>query len=103
MVVVACLVIPAATGITWLWLVPMTAVCALSLAASTVSGSATLGTVVGLAVWSTTVLGADLATHTGIGAATSDRPLTPVYLLVAVVSIAVVLINPTATRNGQPQ
>lgn len=98
--VVAGLVVPAATGITWLWLVPMTAVCALSLAATTLSGSAAVGTVVGLAAWSTTVLGSDLTTGTGITAAIVAHPLTPAYAVVAVLGVAVVLINPT--RNGQP-
>lgn len=99
--VAAGLVVPAATGITWLWLVPMTAVCALSLAAATLSGSAVLGTVVGLAAWSTTVLGTDLTTGAGLAAAATAPPLTPVYLAVAVLGVAVVLIDPTRTRNGQ--
>jgi len=98
--VAAGLVVPAATGITWLWLVPMTAVCALALAATTLSGSAAVGTVVGLAAWSTTVLGSALTTGAGLTAAIVDHPLTPVYVAVAVLGVAVVLINPT--RNGQP-
>jgi hypothetical protein len=94
------LFLPAAGGVTWLWLVPMTAVGALSLAVTTVSGSPSLGTVVGVAAWSTTVLGADLSTGTGITAAISSHPLIFGYLLAAVASAVVVLINPT--RNGQP-
>ncbi len=99
--VVAGLVMPTATGITWLWLVPMTAVCALSLAATTVSGSPALGAVVGLAAWSTTVLGTSLATGIGVLAAMSAQLLTPVYLVVASLSVVVVLINPTM-RKGHP-
>lgn len=98
--VLAGLVVPAATGITWLWLVPMTAVCALSLAATTLSGSAAVGTTIGLAAWSTTLLGSDLTTGIGITAAIVAHPLTLAYVAVAVLSAAVVLINPT--RNGQP-
>lgn len=98
--VAAGLVVPAATGITWLWLVPMTAVCALSLAAATLSGSAAVGTTVGLAAWSTTVLGSALTTRSGITAAIVAHPLTPAYVAVAVVSVAVVLID--QTRKGQP-
>jgi hypothetical protein len=98
--VLACLFVPAASDITWLWLVPMTAVGALSLAATTVSGSPSLGTVVGVAVWSTTVLGADLTTGTGLTAAISSHPLVVAYLLAAGLGVVVVLINPT--RNGQP-
>ncbi|HEX4700754.1 MAG TPA: hypothetical protein VH352_01375 [Pseudonocardiaceae bacterium] len=98
--ILAGLVVPAATGITWLWLVPMTAVCALSLAATTLSGSAAMGTTVGLAAWSTTVLGSDLSTNAGITAAIVAHPLTPAYVVVAVVSVAIVSINPT--RKGQP-
>jgi hypothetical protein len=97
--VLAGLVVPAATGITWLWLVPMTAVCALSLAATTLSGSAAVGTTVGLATWLTTVLGSDLTTRIGITAAIVAHALTPAYVAVAVVSVTVVLINPTRRRQ----
>jgi hypothetical protein len=99
--ILAGLVVPAATGITWLWLVPMTAVSALSLAATTLSGSAAVGTTVGLAAWSTTVLGSDLATRAGITAAVVTHPPTPAYVAVTVLSVAVVLIN--RMRMGQPQ
>jgi hypothetical protein len=101
--VLAGLLSPVATGITWLWLVPMTAVSAVSLAAATLARSATVGTVVGLGAWSMTVLGTDLGTGAGIQAAASAHPLVPVYLLVTVLGVAVVLINPTlpTSRNGR--
>jgi hypothetical protein len=101
--VLAGLLSPVATGITWLWLVPMTAVSAVSLAAATLARSATVGTVVGLGAWSMTVLGTDLGTGAGIQAAASAHPLVPVYLLVTALGVAVVLINPTlpTSRNGR--
>ena len=43
-------------GITFGWLVPMTAVSALALAAATVTRSANAGVAVGLAAWAITVL-----------------------------------------------
>jgi hypothetical protein len=46
----------AAAAVTFGWLVPMTAVCALALAASTVARSANVGVAVGLAGWAITVL-----------------------------------------------
>jgi hypothetical protein len=94
------LLVPAATGITWLWLVPMATLATLSLAAATIARSATVGTMVGLAAWSITVLSSDLATGRGIAAATSTPSLLLAYAVVTAVSVAIVVINPTL-RNGR--
>ena len=47
----------AAAAVTFGWLVPMTAVCALALAAATLARSANVGVAAGLAGWAITVLG----------------------------------------------
>jgi hypothetical protein len=93
------LLVPAATGITWLWLVPMATLATFSLAVATVTRSATAGTMAGLAAWAITVLGSDLSTGGGITAAVSTPSLLLAYALVSLASGAVVLINPTI-RNG---
>ena len=51
----------AAAAVTFGWLVPMTAVCALALAAATVTRSANTGVVAGLSGWVITVLGGRVA------------------------------------------
>ncbi|GIF47299.1 hypothetical protein DFJ67_6883 [Asanoa ferruginea] len=50
-----------ATAVTVGWLVPMTAVCALALAAATVARSANVGVAAGLAGWAITVLSGQMA------------------------------------------
>src|SRR6202161_3539166 len=50
-----------AAGITFGWLVPMTALCALALATSTVTRSASAGMAAGLGGWAVTVLSARVA------------------------------------------
>jgi hypothetical protein len=103
----AALLAPAAAGVTWLWLVPMTAVAALSLAAATVAASATIGMLIGLTGWTVTVLATQLAADSGAGvrAVISAHPLLVAYLVVAVVSVCVVLVNPPMSRttNGPAQ
>jgi hypothetical protein len=97
--VLASLLTPAAAGLTWLWLVPMTAVCAVCLAAATLAGSAAVGVVVGLTGWSITVLGAGIGD--GVAAAVSTHPLQLAYLVVTAVCVAVVVVDPP-TRKGLP-
>jgi hypothetical protein len=48
----------AAAAVTFGWLIPMTAVCALALAAATLSRSASVGVTAGLGGWAITVLSA---------------------------------------------
>src|SRR6202044_1986287 len=52
----------AVVAVTFGWLVPMTAVCALALAAATLARSANVGVAAGLAGWAITVLGGQAAT-----------------------------------------
>jgi hypothetical protein len=60
--IVACAASGAALGITFGWLVPMTAVSALALAAATVARSANVGVAAGLAGWAITVRAGQAAT-----------------------------------------
>lgn len=76
----------AATGValalTFGWLVPMTAVCTLALAAATVTRSANVGVAAGTGAWAITVLAARPATGS-LTAAVTDPALVPAYLAVA--------------------
>jgi hypothetical protein len=79
-----------AAAVTFGWLVPMTAVCMLALAAATVTRSANVGVASGLASWIITVL-AGKAAAGQLTAAVSHPALTPVYLTVAALCAAVTL------------
>jgi hypothetical protein len=72
-----------ALALTFGWLVPMAAVCALALAAATLSRSANVGVVAGLAGWSLVVLGGRVATGSMVLAATASSLFVP-YVLCAV-------------------
>ncbi len=72
----------AAVAITFGWLVPMTAVCALALAAATLARSANVGVVAGLSGWAITVLGGRVADGRLTAAVTSASLVLP-YLLFA--------------------
>jgi len=78
----------AAAAVTFGWLVPMTAVCALSLAAATVARSANVGVAAGLAGWAITVLGSRVAGGSLTAAVASASLILP-YLLAAVVCSAI--------------
>jgi hypothetical protein len=80
-----------ATAVTFGWLVPMTAVCALALAAATVARSANAGVAAGLAGWLLIVLGARTA-------AVTDSALVLPYLTVAATGIVLALY---ATRSSR--
>jgi hypothetical protein len=80
----------AAVGITFGWLVPMTALCALALAVATVARSANAGVAAGVAGWSLIVLSEKAATGRFAGAV-SDSALMLPYLAVAVICVAVAL------------
>ena len=77
-----------AAVLTFGWLVPMVAVCALALAAATLSGSANVGVATGLAVWTVVVLGGRAATGSLVAAVTTSSLVVP-YVLVAVVCCAI--------------
>ena len=83
----------AAAAVTFGWLVPMTAVCALALAAATVTRSANVGVAAGLAGWVITILAGQPAE--GHYTAVTDPSLALPYLAFAACCVAVVLF---ATR-----
>ncbi|MEP7055258.1 MAG: hypothetical protein ABI912_08420 [Actinomycetota bacterium] len=88
-----------AAGIALGWLVPMTAVSALALAAATLARSANVGAAAGLAGWAITVLGGQSATGQLDAAVTKSSLVLP-YLLFAAGCAAVVLFssrNPKGT------
>jgi hypothetical protein len=72
----------AAVAVTFGWLVPMTAVCALALAAATLARSANAGVAAGLAGWVITVLSAQVAAGR-FTAAVADSALVGPYLAFA--------------------
>jgi len=80
----------AAVGITFGWLVPMTALCALALAVATVSRSANAGVAAGVAGWALIVLSEQAATGR-FAAAVSDSALLLPYLAVTVICVGVAL------------
>ena len=80
----------AAAAITFGWLVPMTAVCMLALAAATVTRSANVGVAAGLGSWIITIL-AGKAADGQLTAAVSHPALTPAYLIAAAICAAVTL------------
>jgi hypothetical protein len=86
-----------AAAVTFGWLVPMTAVCALALAVATVTRSANVGMAAGLGGWGMTVLAEQAATGQFI-AAVSKSALVPAYLAVAACCGAVALF---ATRTAR--
>ncbi|HEY2442029.1 MAG TPA: hypothetical protein VGI31_02745 [Streptosporangiaceae bacterium] len=83
-----------AAAVTFGWLVPMSAACALALAAATVARSANVGVAAGLSGWAITVL-AGKAAAGQITAAVTNVTLVPAYLAFAACCCAVVLL---ATR-----
>jgi hypothetical protein len=80
----------AAVAVTVGWLVPMTAVCALALAAATLARSANVGVAAGLAGWAITVLSAQVAAGR-FTAAVTDSALVVPYLAFAACCGAVVV------------
>jgi hypothetical protein len=80
----------AAAAVTFGWLVPMTAVCALALAAATLARSANVGVAAGLAGWAITVLSAQAASGR-FTAAVTDSALVVPYLAFAACCGAIVM------------
>jgi hypothetical protein len=78
----------AAAAVTFGWLVPMTAVSALALAAATVTRSANVGVTAGLAAWAITVLSVNSASGQLSTAVASSALILP-YLAAAVVCGAI--------------
>ena len=84
-----------AAALTFGWLIPMTAACAVALAAATLSRSANFGVAAGLAAWVIVVLASHAVTGQFTAAITDSALLLP-YLITALASGAVVLF---ATRS----
>ena len=80
----------AAAALTFGWLIPMTAVCALALAAATLARSANVGVAAGLAAWVIAVLSGRAATGQ-FTAVVTDPVLVVPYLAVAACCGAIVL------------
>jgi hypothetical protein len=78
-----------AAALTFGWLIPMTAVCALALAAATAVRSPNAGVAAGLAGWTITLLSGQAATGQ-FTVVLSASALVPAYLAVAAVCAAVV-------------
>ena len=85
---------PAGSGtvatVTFGWLIPMTAMCALALAAATLAGSPIVGVAVGLGGWAITVLSAGSSTG-DFAAVLTDSAFVLPYLALAACCAAVVL------------
>jgi hypothetical protein len=79
----------AAGALTFGWLIPMTAVCALALAVAVVTRSAMAGAAAGVAAWVITVLSAQNASGRLTGSVTSPSAYLP-YLVVAACCAAIV-------------
>ena len=79
----------AAAALTFGWLVPMTAVCALALAVSVTVRSAGVGAGAGVAAWTITVLASQTASGQATAAATNVHVYLP-YLAVAACCAAIV-------------
>jgi hypothetical protein len=79
----------AVVPMTFGWLVPMTAVCAIALGAATVTRSAHVGVAAGLAGWIVTVLGGWLAAGSASIAVTSDTMMIA-YVLCAAAGAATI-------------
>jgi hypothetical protein len=78
----------AAASVTFGWLIPMTAVCALALAAATVARSAMVGVTAGLAVWTITVLAGQSASGRFTAVVTNSALILP-YLACTAVCVAI--------------
>ncbi|MEV4136777.1 hypothetical protein AB0J72_31950 [Dactylosporangium sp. NPDC049742] len=88
-----------ATAVTFGWLVPMTAVCALALAAATLARSANAGVAAGVAGWVITVLSGRVAAGRMTAAVTEAALVVP-YLTVAACCAAVALFATRLTREA---
>ena len=89
-----------AAGMTFGWLVPMTALSLLALAAATLARSANVGVAAGLSAWCITVL-ASKAADGRYSYAVADHALIPIYVACAVLAGTVVLYA-TRTERAAP-
>ncbi len=96
---VASAVSGSAAALTLGWLVPMTAVCALALAAATLTRSAIVGVAAGLSGWVIMVLAAQAATGRLDAAVTASGLVLP-YLAFAACCAAIVLVSTRIPRGA---
>jgi hypothetical protein len=88
-------------AITFAWLIPMTAVCALTLAVAVVTRSASAGALIGVLAWGATMLASQLSAGAFSAAVTNSRTYLP-YLAVAACAMAVVGYI-TRTQRGHSE
>ncbi|MEX1157942.1 MAG: hypothetical protein WEC79_03305 [Thermomicrobiales bacterium] len=94
----ASLVAAPLAGLTLLWLLPMTTVAALGLAAATLARSANVGVAAGLAGWGLIVL-ANAADTRDLAAAVERGWLAPIYLIGTLVCIGLALHATSGDRS----
>jgi hypothetical protein len=91
-----------AAAVTFGWLVPMTAVCALALAVATVVRSAIVGAAAGMAGWVITVLSGRVASGQYTAVVTRAALMLP-YLAVAVACTAVAVVASSNPGTRSPR
>lgn len=94
----ASLVAAPVTGLTLGWLLPMTTVAALGLAAATLARSANVGVAAGLAGWGLIVLGSAVDTR-DLATAVERGWLAPLYLIGTIVCVGLALHATRGDRN----
>ena len=99
---VASLFAAGAAGITLGWLVPMTTVAALALAAATLARSANVGVVAALAGWCIIVLAGTVPTQ-DLATAVTQGALAPAYVLGTLTCLGVALYVTSNGRSGRRQ
>lgn len=90
-----------AVGLTLMWLLPMTTVSALALAAATVTRSANVGVLVALCVWGAVVTGAYGRTSE-VTAAVTEAALLPFYAAAAAALVVLSVYATNAKRERRP-
>ena len=90
----------ATAAVTFAWLIPMTAVCALTLAVAVVTRSASAGALTGVLAWGATVLASRVSAGAFTSAVTDTATYLP-YLVVAACAIAVIGYA-TRIQRGTP-
>jgi hypothetical protein len=89
-----------AAAVTFAWLIPMTAVCALTLAVAVVTRSASAGALTGVLTWGATVLASRVSAGAFTGAVTDTATYLP-YLAVAACAAAVIEYATRIQRRTQ--
>jgi len=90
----------AAAAVTFAWLIPMTAVCALTLAVAVVTRSASAAALTGVLVWGATVLATRASAGVFTAAVTNTATYLP-YLAVAACATAVIGYATRISRRTQ--